>query len=152
MWAEIPLGNGVRMSEVAVVSKKVAGKADFAKVWAEADEAFGYAFRGEQPPKFLVGDAVGFSDQIDYSKKVYVLEGLCGFAWINVGDGRSAWAKWVKENKRGYNDYYGGVSVWSSAFSADNGQSVDRKEAGCRAAAKVFNSYGLKASVQSRLD
>jgi hypothetical protein len=163
MWAEVPLGNGVRMSEVIFdfdemrkdvkeVVKKINSKKDFAKIWQEADEAFGVAFRGEEVAKYLVGDAVGFSDQIDYSKKVYVMEGLCGFAWINVGDGRSAWAKWVKENKRGYNDYYGGVSVWSSSFSADNGQSVDRKEAGCRAAAKVFNSYGLKASAQSRLD
>lgn len=150
MWAEVPLGNGVRMSEVAV-AKKVA-RYHFESIWAEADEAFGIAFRGEEVAKFLVGDAVGLSNQIDYSKKVYVMEGLCGFAWINVGDGRSAWAKWVKENKRGYNDYYGGVSVWSSAFSADNGQSVDRKEAGCRAAAKVFQAHGLKASAQSRLD
>lgn len=143
---------GFGMSVVEVVSKKVAGKVDFEKVWAEADEAFGYAFKGEEPPKFLVGDAVGFSNEIDYSKKVYVMDGLCGFAWVNVGDGRSAWAKWVKANKRGYNDYYGGVSVWSSAFSADNGQSVDRKAAGCSAAAKVFQKYGLSGYMNSRLD
>lgn len=127
-------------------------KVDFEKVWAEADEAFGYAFRNEQPPKFVVGDAVGLSDQIDYSKKVYVMEGLCGFAWVNVGDGRSAWAKWVKANKGGYNDYYGGVSVWSSKFSADSGQSVDRKSAGCEAAVEVFRKYGLSAYASSRLD
>lgn len=127
-------------------------KVDFEKVWAEADEAFGYAYRNEQPPKFLVGDAVGLSDQIDYKKPVYVMDGLCGFAWINVGDGRSSFAKWLKANNKGRKDYYGGYQIWSSRFSADNGQSVDRKAAGCAAAAKVFEKYGLKAYVGSRLD
>ena len=127
-------------------------KVDYEKVWQEADRAFAKAYANVGVEQVLVGQAVGLSNQIDYSKKTYVMDGLCGFAWVNVGDGRSAWAKWVKANKDGYNDYYGGVAIWSSRFSGDQGQSVTRKEAGCRAAAKVFNDYGLSASVRSRLD
>jgi hypothetical protein len=127
-------------------------KIDFEVVWAEASNAFRQAYHRVEPPKFVVGDAVGLSDQIDYSKPVYVMDGLCGFAWVNVGDGRSAFAKWLKANDLGRKDYYGGYQIWSSRFGGDNGQSVDRKEAGCEAAAEVFRSYGLKAYVGSRLD
>lgn len=127
-------------------------KVDYEKVWQEADTAFGQAYANVGVEQVLVGEAIGFSNQIDYSKKTYVMDGLCGFAWVNVGDGRSAWAKWVKANKDGYKDYYGGVAIWSSRFSGDRGQSMTRKEAGCRAAAKVFKSYGLEASVRSRMD
>ena len=127
-------------------------KVDYEKVWQEADKAFAEAYANVGVEQVLVGQAIGLSNQIDYSKQTYVIDGLCGFAWVNVGDGRSAWAKWVKANKDGYNDYYGGVSVWSSKFSGDRGQSLTRKEAGCRAAAKVFASYGLSAYVGSRLD
>jgi len=127
-------------------------KVDYEQVWKEADAAFAAAYVAEKPPVYEVGSAKGFGNEIDRSKPVYQMEGLCGFAWVNVGDGRSAWAKWVKVNKDGYNDYYGGISVWSSRFSGDYSQSMERKIAGCRAAADVFKKYGLKAFVGSRLD
>ena len=127
-------------------------KVDFDVVWAEACAAFQKAYHDVKPSKFLVGDAVGLSDQIDYDKPVYVMDGLCGFAWVNVGDGRSSFAKWLRDKGYGRKDYYGGYQVWSSRFGGDNGQSVDRKEAGCEAAAAVFRAHGLKASVGSRLD
>ena len=57
------------MSEVAVISQKVAGKADFAKVWQEACEAYGKAYDEVVCQQWVVGDAIGLSDQIDYSKK-----------------------------------------------------------------------------------
>jgi hypothetical protein len=136
---------------VAVIERKVAGKADFARVWAEACQAFSKAHAEAGVQKFLVGDAIGLSDQIDYSKKVYVMDGLCGFAWVNVGDGRSSFARWLKENNYANKDYYGGYQIWSSRFGSD-GQSIERKEAGCEAAAEVFRAYGLKAYVGSRLD
>jgi hypothetical protein len=139
-------------NDVAVVAKQVAGKADFAKIWQEACAAFAEAYESAGVKKYLVGDAVGLSDQIDYSKKVYVMDGLCGFAWVNVGDGRSSFARWLKENNYANKDYYGGYQIWSSRFGSDSSQSVERKEAGCRAAAEVFNKYGLKAYVASRLD
>lgn len=150
MWAEVPLGNGVRMSEVAV-AKKVA-KYHFQSIWSEACAAYAKAYAEAGVQKYVVGDAIGLSDQIDYSKKVYVMDGLCGFAWVNVGDGRSSFARWLKENGYANKDYYGGYQIWSSRFGGENGQSVERKEAGCEAAAEVFRSYGLKAYVSSRLD
>lgn len=127
-------------------------KVDYQAIWSEADAAFQSAYKGVPTQEVLVGSAVGLSDKIDYSKRVYVIDGLCGFAWVNVGDGRTAWAKWLKKNKSAYNDYYGGVAVWSSEFTGDSQQSLHRKEAGCQAAAKVFNAHGLKAYVSSRLD
>lgn len=127
-------------------------KIDYDSIWNEANAAFQEAYTKVDAQNVLVGQALGFTNHIDYSKRVYALDGLCGFAWINVGDGRTAWAKWLKKNKDAYNDYYGGVSIWSSKFSGDSQQSLHRKEAGCEAAAKVFNSYGLKAYVSSRLD
>jgi hypothetical protein len=143
---------GFGMSEVAVIERQVAGKADFAKVWAEACEAYGKAYDEVVCQQWVVGDAIGLSDQIDYSKKTYVMNGLCGFAWVNVGDGRSSFAKWLKANNYANKDYYGGYQIWSSRFRHDGGQSVEQKEAGCAAAAKVFEKYGLKAYVGSRLD
>ena len=80
------------------------------------------------------------------------MDGLCGFAWVNVRNGRSSFAKWVKANKDAHKSYYGGVDIWSSRFGGDNSQSMTRKEAGCRAASGVFNSYGLETYVMSRMD
>ena len=129
------------------------GQVDFQKVWSEAVAAYRVAHEAAKPPVYEVGEAKGFfGNEIDRSKPVYQMEGLCGFAWVNVGDGRSAWAKWVKANQDGYNDYYGGISIWSSRFMNDPSQSVERKLAGCKAAAAVIESYGLKASAQYRLD
>jgi hypothetical protein len=127
-------------------------KVDYEKVWQEADQAFAKAFKEVGVPQVIVGSAVGLSDKIDYSKPTYVIDGLCGFAWVNVRNGRSSFAKWVKANRDGYKSYYGGVDIWSSRFSGDNGQSMMRKEAGCKAAAAVFNKYGLEAFAMSRLD
>lgn len=127
-------------------------KINYEAIWDEANAAFQVAYNTVDSQPVIVGEAVGLSDKIDWSKKVEVIDGLCGFAWVNVGDGRTAWAKWLKKNKDAYKDYYGGVAIWSSAFSGDSKQSLHRKEAGCRAAAKVFGSYGLDAYVSSRLD
>lgn len=125
---------------------------DFDRVWREACEAFRVAYEGEKPPQYLVGDAIGLSNEIDRSKPMYVMDGLCGFAWVNVGDGRKAFPRWLKQKGYARPSYYGGMQIWSSQFGNDYSQSVDRKEAGCRAAANVFKKYGLVASVQSRLD
>jgi hypothetical protein len=128
-------------------------KDNFAEVWAEASAAFQAAYQEVNPPKFVVGSSVGLSDEIDYSQPVYEMVGLCGFAWVNLYvDGRSPFAKWLKKNDYASKGYYGGYQVWSSRFGGDFGQSVERKEAGCEAAAKVFQKYGYQAYAGSRLD
>lgn len=127
-------------------------KVNYEAIWNEANAAFQEAYNLVDSQPVLVGEAHGWSNQIDFAKRVEVIDGLCGFAWVNVGDGRTAWAKWLKKNKGAHNHYYGGVAIWSSKFSGDYKQSLHRKEAGCEAAAKVFESHGLKAYVSSRLD
>jgi len=124
---------------------------NYQEVWDEACAAFQVAHAGAKPPMFVVGDAIGLSNEIDYSKPVYQMEGLCGFAWVNVGDGRKPFARWAKAQGYAHKSYYGGMDIWSSKFG-ERGQSIDRKEAGCRAAADVFRKYGFYASVSSRLD
>jgi hypothetical protein len=127
-------------------------KVNYEAIWNEANAAFQKAYNLVDSQPVAVAQAHGWSNQIDFCKRVEVIDGLCGFAWINVGDGRTAWAKWLKANKGASNSYYGGVQIWSSKFSGDYKQSLHRKEAGCEAAAEVFKSYGLKAYVGSRLD
>lgn len=126
-------------------------KIDFEMVWAEACEAFKVAYAGAKPPQYLVGDAIGLSNQIDYSKPVYQMDGLCGFAWVNIGDGRKPFARWAKAQGYADKSYYGGMDISSFRFG-ERGQSIDRKEAGCQAAVEVFKKYGIDAYVGSRLD
>ena len=75
----------------------------------------------------------------------------CGFAWTNIYN--------IKGNTRlgramkaaGYTkDYSGAYSIYNPA--GYGGQSMDVKEAGARAAAKVFELYGFTAYMGSRAD
>jgi hypothetical protein len=78
-----------------------------------------------------------------------IAEGVCGFAWISVRPGNSAFARWLKRSGNGRTDsYYGGVSVWVSQF----GQSYERKRAYARAFAEVLTAEGVKAYASGRLD
>ena len=75
----------------------------------------------------------------------------CGFAWVNIYN--------VKGNTRlgramkaaGYTkDYTGAYQIYNPA--GYGGQSMDVKEAGARAAAKVFEQYGFTAYPGGRAD
>ena len=79
----------------------------------------------------------------------HVPEGVCGFAWVNVRPGTSAFAKWLKEQRLAKTDsYYGGVTVWIDQY----GQSYQRKAAHAGAMAKVLSAHGIRANSNSRLD
>ena len=75
----------------------------------------------------------------------------CGFAWVNIHN--------IKGNTRlgramkaaGYTkDYTGAYQIYNPA--GYGGQSMDVKEAGARAAAKVFEQYGFTAYPGGRAD
>ena len=75
----------------------------------------------------------------------------CGFAWVNIygikGNtklGRAMKQAGVKQ------DYTKAFQIYNP--SGVNVQNVDVKEAGAKAAAKVFESFGFKAYAGSRLD
>lgn len=88
----------------------------------------------------LFGNAVG--------KAYFVEGGACGFAWINIRPGTSAFAKWMVKQGFARKAYEGGVQVWVSEF----GQSMQRKEAYARAYAEVLQAHGITAYAGSRMD
>ena len=65
-------------------------KVNYEAIWNEANAAFQKAYNLVDSQPVAVAQAHGWSNQIDFSKRVEVIDGLCGFAWINVGDGRTA--------------------------------------------------------------
>lgn len=82
-------------------------------------------------------------------KEWLVPSGVCGFAWVNVKPGNSAFAKWLKAKGVARPDsYYGGVTIWVKEF----GQSMELKEAYAYAMAKVMSEAGFKAYANSRMD
>lgn len=75
-------------------------------------------------------------------------DGACGFAWVNLPDGRTAFAKWLSKAGHAYRGYPKGVQI-----SCPNaGQSVDRAKAYAQAFAKVLQYNGVQCVVESRLD
>lgn len=78
-----------------------------------------------------------------------VMEGPCGFAWINIKPGNSRFANYLKKTEQARIDsYYGGVTVWVSGY----GQSYERKMAYAAAFAQVLQEAGIKAYSMGRLD
>lgn len=118
---------------------------NFQAVYAKAVQAGMAAGQGAAPtPMVVVGGVPG-----ETPKAWYVSEGACGFAWVNVRPGTSAFAKWLVANKVARKAYEGGVQIWVSEFN----QSMARKEAYAEAMAAVFrNELGVKAYAGSRMD
>jgi hypothetical protein len=135
------------MTQVAE-KKKALTKNQCHNIYVEAYEAGLKAGNEVGVPKFIVGDAIGLSNEIDYSKPTYVLNGLCGFAWVNIKPARGAFVNYLKSRNVGSKGYYGGYEIWVSEF----GQSVDRKQAFATAFAEVLRKYGIEAYGASRLD
>ena len=77
-----------------------------------------------------------------------ILDGVCGFAWVVVKPGNSAFAKWLVKSGHASKHYAGGVCVWIRDYN----QSMEKKEAHAHAMAKVFSDAGIKAYSYSRMD
>lgn len=122
----------------------------FEELYNRADAAGRAAVSGFTPVPMVVGTAIGFSNQIDPSKPTYFeADGVCGFAWVNVKPGNSAFANWLKKSSKARPDsYYGGVTIWVSEFN----QSMQKKEVYAHAFAKVLAEAGVKAYAASRMD
>jgi hypothetical protein len=131
-----------------VEKKKALTKTQCYDIYVEAYEAGVKAGNEIGVPKFIVGDSIGLSNKIDYSKPTYVLNGLCGFAWVKIYPARGAFVNYLKSRNIGDKSYNGGYDIWVSEF----GQSVDRKNAFAQAFAEVLKKYGINAYGQSRLD
>ena len=131
-----------------IEKKKTLGKRECARIYKEAHQAGLEAGKAVKTKPYLVGTAVGLSDEIDYSKKTYVLDDLCGFAYVEISPARGAFVTYLKNHNIGYKGYYGGYQVSVREF----GQSITRKEAYARAFAEVLKQYGINAGYSSRLD
>jgi hypothetical protein len=107
----------------------------YAKAWAA-----GVVAASAKVPEPMVVSGMG--------KSYYVSEGVCGFAWVKVRPGNSAFAKWLVKEKLARGAYNGGVDIWIFDYN----QSMDRKEAHARAMSKVLKEAGINAFADSRMD
>ena len=88
-------------------------------------------------------------NEIDYSKKTYVVEGgVCGFAGVVIKPARGKFVSYLKSIGKGNKHYYGGWYVSVREF----GQSLARKEAYADAFASVLKEVGMRVYVDSRMD
>ena len=79
----------------------------------------------------------------------------CGFAWVNVktakGNTKVGKAQRAELEAAGFRpSYSGGMYLWTAG--AYNGQSMDIKEVGASAYAKVLRDAGMTAYMMSRAD
>ena len=94
------------------------------------------------------------ANQLDDSSPVtqtwVVPDGVCGFAWVTIRPANCSFALWLKkiEGERVYKGYRGGLQRFAPLAT----QSMQIKEAYCRAYADVLQAAGIKAYAQSRLD
>lgn len=125
--------------------------------WAEAQEQARQAWIAAKPSPMIVYSPKGlFDDTPDLEQPVYYeTEGVCGFGWIIVEDGRSRLAKWLaKQNIGTQSAYYGGRMVSSTNLVPEDraSQSLARKEAAVYAAAEVLQQAGFRVRALSRID
>jgi hypothetical protein len=103
-------------------------------------------------PRNLLASVLGGDDGGFHTDKPVYLDtevGICGFAWVNVVNGRSGFARWAKSTGRARATWGSrGVDVRVRAF----GQSLVRKEAYAAAYAQVLREAGLEVYVGSRAD
>jgi hypothetical protein len=76
--------------------------------------------------------------------------GYCGFAWVVVREKASTKLGRALKNVGFRKEYGGGLSIWNPGGSFT--QSMDIKEAGAEAYAKVLREHGIDAYMSSRAD
>lgn len=113
---------------------------DIANILAEATVA----------AQLAVSEAV-----IDYKAKypddAYGEPMYCGFAWVNIYGIKASTKEGRAMKQAGLKkDYSGAFSIWNPGNHA--GQSMDFKEVGAYAYAKVLEVYGYRAYAGSRAD
>ena len=112
----------------------------FARLFADAQAAGLKAGEEAVPvPMIVVEHEDIFDDNSAVAHQyVPVMDGVCGFAWVNIRPGNSAVANFAKKHVGARKAYRGGVNIWCIEF----GQSYTRKMAWAIAFAKSL-SKGL---------
>ena len=125
-------------------------------ILVEASELAEQAVKACRPTPMVVGTPTTFfGNEIDESKPTYFIEGgVCGFASVVIKPARGKFVALLKKRGIGSAHYYGGyaASSWEFAPSIRRDQSYERACAAAEGAAKVLQSYGINAYVDSRID
>jgi hypothetical protein len=74
----------------------------------------------------------------------------CGFAWVDISNGRDPFVNWCRKNNVGKKHWNRGWMIWNPTSNFT--QSMDVKEAGSTAFAKVLRNNGIDAYMGSRAD
>jgi hypothetical protein len=77
----------------------------------------------------------------------------CGFAWVKIRPARGRFVEMCKDKGLGRtDDFEGGFTIYNPSENAT--QSMDAKEAGCRAFVEVMKRYypEMKISARTRID
>ena len=139
-----------------VAKQEAKAKASAYDILVEASEAAEAAVRACRPTPIVVGTpTTTFGNKIDETKETWFIEGgVCGFASVVIKPARGKFVALLKKRGIGHAGYYGGYSVssWEFAPSIRRDQSYERACAAAAGAAKVLQSYGINAYVDSRID
>lgn len=127
--------------------------ADFQAIHQLAHENGMAAGRDAVPTPMVVVQHANPLDDSSPVVKQYepVMDGPCGFAYINFRPGNHPFVNWLKRQGKGHKAYYGGYEISVGGF----GQSMERKYAYARAYVDTIREIGpdgLKVYARSYMD
>jgi hypothetical protein len=93
--------------------------------------------------------AAGIKAEKDYIAQ-YGEPYYCGFAWVELHNGRSKFVNWLKKQGIGSKHWKKGWYIWRPTDCMT--QSMDVLEAGAYAFTQVLRKYGIDAVSASRAD
>lgn len=133
-----------------ILKKKVSAKVDYQELYDKAHAAgMDAVSKLNVVPMVVQERADPLNDNSPVRKQWIIDDGVCGFAWITVRPGNSAFAKWLKAKGLARIDHYeGGMKIWISLFN----QSMQKKETYASAFAQVIRDAGIKCYSGSRMD
>lgn len=93
--------------------------------------------------------AAGQQAENDYVAK-HGEDNFCGFAWVEIPNGRSPFVNWCKKNSVGSKHWQKGWQIWRCTNNMT--QCMNVLEAGAMAFAKKLEEHGISAYMNSRAD
>lgn len=93
--------------------------------------------------------AAGQQAEADYLAKTGE-DDYCGFAWVEIPNGRSPFVNWCKKNGIGSKHWQKGWQIWRPTQCMS--QCMNLLEVGAQAFAKSLEEQGIEAWMGSRAD
>jgi len=130
---------------------KTSPVSDFAKLWANAEKAGREAAANVMVKDYLIQSVDILTGTPVNGSPQYVMNGVCGFAWLIIKPANSRFAKWLLASGFGRkSSYEGGVRVSISDFRY--GQCMERKQAHAGAMCQTLCAAGINCYSDSRMD